>query len=51
MVTVNLQGYLCDEDTENLMILFNNECGTTQNTLLTVTSTLFLVIYLTFLVV
>ncbi|TNV87875.1 hypothetical protein FGO68_gene16168 [Halteria grandinella] len=51
MVTINLQGYLCDEDAENIMILFDNECGSTQNQLLIVSSTFFLTIYLIFLLV
>lgn len=51
MVSINLQGYLCEEDPDDVYVLENVSCGSTANQIMVISSTVTLILYITFLFV
>lgn len=49
MVSINLQGYLCEEDPDDIYVLENVECGSVSNQIMVVFSTVTLILYISFL--
>ncbi len=48
LTTLLLQGYLCDESPDELLVISNLNCSSLTHKILTITSTFMLIVYVLF---